>query len=315
MGKFTEILNADTYLSQRKKNSIKKLEEARSEFKKLFNTCSITIFSAGSLGREEIGTSSDLDTFIISKDKIKKLDEIKIFSKLIAVNDNLEYPEISNDGEHLNIHNIDEIKMTLGSPDDDKQNIFTERMLLLLESKYLCGEDIYNEIIDNIVELYFRDKNGKQTFKPLFLLNDILRYWRTLCLNFEQTRHDETRSWRKKNINLKYSRMLTIFGTVFAIIVKPLNTKEEILELCRLTPMQRFASGLDILNDESLEEEYKSFLGYYQLFLEAKENGNIEEDAKEKKTLNENAIKFSDFIYKVLSDKKIDMEFRKYLII
>lgn len=315
MGQFTDILNEDIFLSERKTHSIRKLEEARGEFKKIFTTCDITIFSAGSLGREEIGKSSDLDTFIISKDKINKLNEIKIFSKLIEVNDNLKYPEISNDGEHLNIHDIKEIMETLGSPDDDKQNMFTERMLLLLESKCLYEENIYGEIIDNIVELYFRDHNGTQTFKPLFLLNDILRYWRTLCLNFEQTRHNEARPWRKKNINLKYSRMLTIFATVFAIISKPLNTKEEIVELCKLTPMQRFAQGLDMLNDESLKDDYKAFLTYYGDFLEAKENGNIEKDLEAKKTLNSNAIHFSEFIYKVLNHEKINIEYRKYLII
>ena len=45
-----------------------------------------------------------------------------------------------------------------------------------------------------------------------------------MCLNYELIRDDPKKPWRKKNINLKFSRMLTVFGTVLPIIAKPATT-------------------------------------------------------------------------------------------
>ena len=68
----------------------------------------------------------------------------------------------------------------LGGPQDDSENLFTARMLLLLEARCVCNQPLYDDIVDKILKHYFRDSRGKSTFRPLFLLNDLLRYWRTL---------------------------------------------------------------------------------------------------------------------------------------
>ncbi len=138
----------------------------------------------------------------------------------IDINRELKYESFSNDGEYLKIHSLDYMLETLGAPQDDSENLFTTRMLLLLESRCVFNEPVYDNAISTILDHYFRDNRGKASFRPLFVLNDILRYWRTLCLNYELTRDDPDKPWRKKNINLKFSRMLTIFGTVLPLIAK-----------------------------------------------------------------------------------------------
>lgn len=46
---------------------------------------------------------------------------------------------------------------TLGKPDDDASNTFTARLLLLLESKSLLGDDVYIEAIADVIASYWRD--------------------------------------------------------------------------------------------------------------------------------------------------------------
>ena len=114
------------------------------------------------------------------------LDEICITADLIHVTRDLSIPEFSGDGEYLKHYSVDQLTRTLGTRNDDHANTFTARLLLLLESSPLVQPEIYGEIIQSIVDAYWRDFEGRDNeFVPAFLTNDILRFWRTLCVNYE----------------------------------------------------------------------------------------------------------------------------------
>jgi hypothetical protein len=77
----------------------------------------------------------------------------------------------------------------LGCASDNSLNAFTARMLLLLESQPVSDETVYTRLRQRIVGFYYRDfDDHNETFLPTFLLNDILRFWRTLTLNYEHHR-------------------------------------------------------------------------------------------------------------------------------
>jgi len=188
----------------------------------------------------------------------------------------------------------------------------------MLESKPILNDDIYEQCLEKILNHYYRDQTGKRSFRPLFLLNDILRYWRTLCLNYEERRHDPNRPWRKKNVNLKFSRMLTVFSTILPLIVKPITSPFQFKNLCRKTPLERLAFGVEELHDDSLEGEWEEVLNIYESFLTWKEDDEVEKYLKEgehKETIRSHAEKFSSFLYKVLSHPNIPMEYRRYLVL
>ncbi|MFH0343446.1 MAG: hypothetical protein ACHBNF_15280 [Chromatiales bacterium] len=149
-------------------------------------------------------------------------------------------------------------------------------MLLILESQPLVHDDVYNRHLTGTLELYYRDNKGKRSFRPLFLLNDLLRYWRTVCLNYEERRHDPDKPWRKKNVNLKFSRMMTVFSTVLPLIVKPATSVTELRELCSKTPLERLAFGLDLLEDDPLRNEWPEVLDIYETFLTWKDDNDVE---------------------------------------
>ena len=290
------------------------------ERKDLFQDRKVAAYLAGSLGRGDVGKFSDLDLFLITTkpdSKRKWLEDLEILSFVVQINERLGYGSFSNDGEYLKIYSLEKMLEALGAPQDDSENLFTARMLLLLEARCICNQPLYDEIVDKILQHYFRDSRGKSTFRPLFLLNDLLRYWRTLCLNYELIRDDTNRPWRKKNINLKFSRMLTVFGTVLPLITKQIFDIDSSREFVKFSPHRRFAEGLDLLDEDEINENYRTFLDDYEGFLCLKE---IMEDNQElsKELFNQirhAASRYSDFIYCALTHRKIEPEYARYLIL
>ena len=321
---YAQCLRQHPALSKRKEDAKKRLTDVRKAFAKhagLYTDYDAFIYCAGSLGRDDIGSQSDLDLFLVTtrgKNEAKRLTEIRLLSSAIEVNERLEYGPFSNDGEFLKVYSIDEMLTGVGAPYDDSENLFTARMLLLLESKYILGELDYEKALNRTIGHYFRDSVGKKSFRPLFLLNDLLRYWRTLCLNYEQRRSDQTRSWRKKNINLKFSRMLTVFGTILSIVAEQMHSADCIVDLVHLTPHERFSRGLDALNDPSMLEDYEQFLDDYESFLSWKDVDGTEGELPPDElgeVSRRAAGRFSDFIYSALTHNNVDPEMKKYLVL
>ncbi|KAA3611181.1 MAG: hypothetical protein D8M58_14495 [Calditrichaeota bacterium] len=311
---YKKTYKSHSMLNKRATNSTERIDTLR----KKFNNClkdkfkDIVVYCVGSIGRGEVGNVSNLDLFILSKHEqkdISKLDELLLLAEIININQQLDYPDFSNDGRFLKVYSLKDMLGKLDSPLDDYENSFTARMLLLLESKAIHNNELYETFIVEIVDHYFRDKKDTDKFKPLFLLNDILRYWRTLCLNYEKTRNDKIKPWRKKNINLKYSRMLTIFGTILPIVALPVKNRDQFIELTKLTPLERFSYGLDIIGSYKTDKDYQKFLDLYENFLFCKENEKKEELTEKCRC---NAENFSDYIYGALMHESINNELKKY---
>jgi predicted nucleotidyltransferase len=314
---YTEALNEHPEYIKRKERSSKLLDELKNRVKEIdaIGAGNVAIFVAGSLGRMEFGNKSDIDFFLISEKRVSKLNNIEILGRLIDLNHRMGLPEFSNDGRFLKIHLLDDMIIKTGSPNDDHENLFTTRILLLLESKVISNERLYQNALEKIIRNYFKDKKEHEDFFPAYLINDILRYWRTLCLNYEIIRFDERKPWRKKNINLKYSRTLSVFATVLSILTLPSIDEKEMLRLFELCSWERLAYGLDNLNDERYLSEYKELINQYEMFLKSKDDEDINKNKELKHDLDKGAELFSDFLFNVLTNEKIPQKLRKYLII
>jgi hypothetical protein len=57
-------------------------------------------------------------------------------------------------------------------------------MLLLLESVPATGPETHRAVRDRVIDRYL-ERHHKDYRPPRFLLNDIIRYWRTICVDFE----------------------------------------------------------------------------------------------------------------------------------
>lgn len=247
----------------------------------------LTIFGAGSYARNEASEYSDIDMFFLCERPLLEIPEphtkqLRLFGKLIEDVEELGFPKFSNDGQYLTIMETEKMLSHLGSPDDDHLNYFTMRMLLLLESKCLYGDDVYRAVIKRIVHSYFEDyPDHQKSFEPNFLLNDICRFWKTLLLNYEHKRRpvagwerettEEEKEKRRvkqkvRNFKLKFSRMTTCFATISALGSYDAPVKElEVIEQILLTPrerLQQIPSRLPIATDivEEILLSYAWFL-------------------------------------------------------
>lgn len=326
MHEFRKALAQHVDLSKRMAYSKGQLEKVRTAMaaQTICSRPELCIYVAGSLGRLEVGQVSDLDVFFIADkpDKqsdqrsLTRLEEIQALSEVIQVNSELTLPPFSGDGEYFKIHEVSHLLTRTGTATDDSENLFTTRLLLLLESKCLSNDRLYAEATQKVFEMYVRDGTGRTEYRPLFLLNDILRYWRTVCLNYERTRHDPSKPWWKKNLNLKFSRKLTVFSTVLAMLVEQVDTIEKFLPVTERTPMERLASSLDALGDESLLLNFMQFMANYEEFLAAKSHQELEQvrpDAASR--FRETAEQFDAFLHSVFSSKKLDQNLVRYLMI
>ena len=181
---------------------------------------------------------------------------------------------IYSDCQYLKIHYCPQILENIGSPVDDHENYFTVRMLLLLESKCLYGETAYNDITREIVNSYFKDyPDHEKTFQPIFLLNDICRFWKTLLMNYEYKRHGanyteaEKTKQKVRNFKLKFSRMTTCFATIASICSYKIPVKEDqVIEQTRLTPRERLETIPTRVPEA--EKTVQEVLTRYAFFLE-----------------------------------------------
>ena len=217
----------------------------------------LCIYTTGSYGRLEASVNSDLDLFFIDasqENPTNNIDKILINAEVIKICRNMSLPEFSKDGGYLTIHNIGKIKEELGSPSDDYYNYFTARMLLLLESKPIYNIGLHKNCLEQIIEIYYVDfHDHSKSFKPIFLSNDIIRFWKTLCLNYEHKRKNKSQEADfndtnksvsySKNLKLKFSRKLTCFSFIFHLIAfEGAMSQTDILDVALMTPLQRLNS-------------------------------------------------------------------------
>lgn len=245
----------------------------------------LCIYATGSYGRLEAGEASDIDIFFLYEghpavQRLSNLTLIRLSACLIDATEEMGFPSFSGDGRYLDVHYLDHMEEVLGSPEDDSLNAFTARMLLLLESRPVYGAERYRRILSAVVGFYYRDfEDHSDHFRPTFLINDILRFWRTLTLNYEHDRYevlqlpeDEQAEAKAKsalkNYKLKVSRLATCFSMILHLASeKPPVPAERVLELCALTPRERF-EALRGVGDAEADRCIETLLGTYETFLE-----------------------------------------------
>ena len=277
-------MDTTKYLEKRREQSIRKLSllstrVARIPELKRFSRFSIYV--TGSYGRLEASTRSDLDLFFILDDsypaktrKIDKLTKTLIDASLIRIIEQMGLPEFTNEGQYLEIHPLSEIVENLGGPEDDYRNHFTARMLLLLESRPIYNPQAYSKIVEAIIQAYYRDYHDhEKNFRPIFLVNDILRFWKTMCLNYENKRNisSEDRVTKRKNhlrnLKLKFSRLMTCFSTVIPLCTSDYASPSRVFQLMQMAPIRRLqvVCGGNPRNTKLLRKILDNYAWFLQL--------------------------------------------------
>jgi len=300
---------------QRSRYSLGRVEELKSAITDLaapIDLPDLTIFTVGSYGRLEASSHSDIDLFFVygpsdaSKEQ-RRTNELRLFGRLIETVEVLNFPKLSNDAQYLQSHEAKKVLKHLGSAVDDSRNYFTTRMLLLLESRCVFGESSYDNVLRAMLESYYRDyPTHAENFRPWFLLNDIMRFWKTLLLNYENKRNrgDEPTNPkpRVKNFKLKYSRATTCFATICAVGAANGSVGlEEMSSIVSVTPRERLLRVS--IDRPELVGKVDEILEEYAWFLEQTALPTEELDAKflEKKSKTEMFARASEYGEKMFS--------------
>lgn len=99
----------------------------------------------------------------------------------------------------------------IGLDADDNKNL-TRRLLLLLESVAVVNESAHRDCWLRVLEGYL-DDSVKSYRPPRFLLNDLIRYWRTICVDFVgKEREGAGQKWALRNLKLRLSRKALFVG-------------------------------------------------------------------------------------------------------
>ncbi len=234
-------------------------EEKTAELKRLvqYSTAATEktgcIYLTGSFGRLEASQGSDVDSFIAceenhGKRSITRLQEIRIKAELIQAVEEMKLPEFDGDGDYLKVFSREFLINSIGSREDDYDNTFTARLLLLLEGRPLVGDEFFKAVRSEILNSYWRDFVDHETsFVPAFFCNDILRLWRTFCVNYEARTSDETAAKkikrRAKNYKLRHTRIMTCYSVLAMLVYREecgeKSSPEYASEICELTPIER----------------------------------------------------------------------------
>ncbi len=260
---------------ERSRERLDGLREKVGSFQELDETVGLCIYVTGSYGREEASEHSDLDLlFVHEGDReeagLTSLRETLIQADLIRLNREAGFPEFSGDGRYLQTHALGDMVGKLGGSEDDYANLFTARLLLLLESQPVYGDAAYERVVREVIDTYFRDyPDHGESFRPLFLINDILRFWKTLCLNYEHKRNrpadDEDRRMKShlKNFKLKFSRLTTCFSGVLPLLQQGSSVlnPDAAYDLLKPPPLERLRRlSAERGSIEQLLEDYAWFL-------------------------------------------------------
>ncbi|MFO0586956.1 MAG: DUF294 nucleotidyltransferase-like domain-containing protein [Polyangiaceae bacterium] len=244
------------------------------------------VYAVGSAGRLESSERSDLDVFLVETEIERPSEEHSLSTTLLssAVIRSFRHmglPDPSNGGEYLQLHTLKELRDQIGDRTDDPQNTFTARMLLLLESRPLIGSPVYERVLDGVLAAYWKDYEGREdVYVPILLINDIVRYWRVLLLNYvamnlrRELRQQDAEAYkterRLRSYKLRFARCLTCYSALAYLLTfkSPGIAPADIKVMARLCPYERLRAVGERATDLEARQIVSQLLDTYAAFLE-----------------------------------------------
>lgn len=224
-----------------------------------------SVLVAGSYGRMDAHKKSDLDFLIIHnghlEDESSKIESIRALALELHIG-------LPNPGGAFSkpIH-LQEMINSTGSREDDL-NTTAQRLLILMECRPIYNETFFKTIIAQILDHYLRLVMEEPEKEALVLLNDLIKYFRNICINVEYSfwQEGEEEKWGLRNIKLRHSRILIYSGLLFLILNSSKYRSKKMSYLrdyIQLSPLEKIFEVYDSNKDYNFDR----ILGAYNNFL------------------------------------------------
>lgn len=231
----------------------------------------------GSLGRQELAkVESDFDHAIVAYGAIERPEDIQHY-RLAALKAQSELGLAEPGRSRLfgGIISASDLVNNVGLEEDTNRS-HTQRMLFLEESVPILDGNHHAKTVRAILRRYLVDYRPHGPLQkrgvPRFLLNDVVRYWRTIAVDYQAKRWDELSvpygfaapvesidkpKWGLRYIKLRSSRKLAFVGTLTSLFMPRITDSvldaEVLFDQFRMPPLARLAQLVNHLQDPDLE--------------------------------------------------------------
>lgn len=224
----------------------------------------IDVVALGSVARQEASDTSDFD-YLVVVHELAAPDEVGRTRELLAaVAEFMRTARLGQPGDTGTFGQVvsaPEFIERIGLQHDTNVT-HTHRMLLLEESVSVYQPLLQKKLVEAIVTRYLADYEVPKPGVPRFLLNDVERYWRTLCVDYQAKRWGlpQPHGWGLRYLKLIISRKLAFVGTITSLLLCKEATTPYFIEQFEMPPLARFIQLHDHVDEAEREALRKALL-------------------------------------------------------
>lgn len=232
----------------------------------------------GSIARRESTVASDCDYYILQNGAPPEVTR-KLIDAAERIRKRHGMGKPGPQGVFGKIVVAPNLYESIGLEVDSNTNM-TRRILLLAESEPVTVGETYKEVTDHILRRYCSDylppnrKEDSPVKVPRYLLNDLVRYWRTMAVDFGTKRWETSKN--ETNIRLAklmITRKLLFAGPLATLLLVPQKIQKNVelhkylTKSFKPSPLAQLASTVDLLCETS-KAALKDLLISYDEFIE-----------------------------------------------